>query len=133
MIGMRIFIAGAACVSLTQGVQAQSAPAELVKTRAAFAAAVAGNNEKAAAELSAFPLVNRVYQDKPVIPRSEFGRFLRTYRALGKCLKSDPLTREKNQKGKATGNWLLDCDGNYVLFGQKNGRWMHIGYENVNE
>lgn len=133
MIDLRVLIAGAACLALTHGAQAQSAPAELVKTRMAFAAAVAANNEKVAAELSAFPLINRVYQDKAAIPRSEFRALLRTYRVLGKCLKSDPLTREKTPKGKETGNWLLDCDGNFVLFGQKNGRWLHIGYENVNE
>ena len=54
MIDLRILIAGAACLALIQGARAQSAPEELVKTRAAFAAAVAWNNEKAAASSAPF-------------------------------------------------------------------------------
>ena len=83
MIDVRILIAGAACLVLIQGARAQSAPAELLKARAAFAAAVAANNEKAAAELSAFPLINRVDQEKPAIPRSEFRGLFKTYREVG--------------------------------------------------
>ena len=89
--------------------------------------------ERAAAELSAFPLINRVDQEKPAIPRSEFRGLFKTYRAVGKCLASDRLEPEKSPQDKKTGNWLVDCGGNLVLFGQKNGRWLHIGYENVNE
>ena len=133
MIDVRILIAGAACLALIQGARAQSAPAALVKARAAFAAAVAANNEKAAAELSAFPLLNRVHQEKPAIPRSEFRRLFKTYREFGKCLNADRLEPETTPQDKKTGNWLVNCDGNFVLFGQKNGRWLHIGYENVNE
>ena len=133
MIDVRILIAGAACLALIQGARAQSAPAELVKARAAFAAAVAANNEKAAAELSAFPLINRVEQEKPVIPRSEFRDLFETYREFGKCLGSDRLEPETTAKDKKTGNWLVNCGGNFVLFGHKNGHWLHIGYENVNE
>ena len=101
-----------------------SAPAELVKARAAFATAVAANNEKAAAALSAFPLINRVDQEKPAIPRSEFRGFFKTYREVGKCLESDRLEPEKTPQDKKTGNWLVDCGGNLVLFGQKNGHWL---------
>ena len=133
MSDFRILIASAACLALTAGARAQSAPAELVKARAAFAAAVAANNEKAAAELSAFPLVNRVYQEGPTVPRAGFRGLFNTYRKLGKCVRSDPLEQEKTPRGKKTGNWLVACDGNYVLFGLKNGRWLHIGHENVNE
>ncbi len=133
MIDVRILIAGAACLALIQGARAQSAPAELVKARAAFATAVAANNEKAAAELSAFPLINRVDQEKPAIPRSEFRGLFKTYREVGKCLGSDRLEPEKTPQDKKTGNWLVACGGTLVLFGQKNGHWLHIGYENVNE
>ena len=73
MLDLRILIAGVACLALTQGARAQSAPAELVKTRTAFASAVAANNEKAAAELSAFPLINRVYREGPTIRRPGVG------------------------------------------------------------
>ncbi|MGA9850244.1 MAG: hypothetical protein WBQ45_21730, partial [Roseiarcus sp.] len=124
MIDVRILIAGAACLALIQGARAQSAPAELVKARAAFATAVAANNEKAAAELSAFPLINRVDQEKPAIPRSEFRGLFKTYREVGKCLESDRLEPEKTPQDKKTGNWLVDCGGNLVLFGQKNGHWL---------
>jgi hypothetical protein len=132
MIDLRILVAGVACLALVQDALAQSAPADLVKTRAAFAAAVAANDEKAAADLSAFPLINRVYQGKPAIPRAEFRELFKTYRELRQCLKSDRLEPEKAGE-KKTGNWLVECNGNLVIFGQKSGRWLHIGYENVNE
>lgn len=133
MIHARILIAGAIGLALIEGARAQSAPADLVKTRTAFAAAVAANNEKAAADLSAFPLINRVYREKPALARPEFRDLFKTYRKFGKCLGSDGLEPEKTDQDKKTGNWLVNCDGNFVLFGQKNGRWLHIGYENVNE
>ena len=131
MVDFRILLAGAACLALAQGAQAQSAPGDLVKTRLAFAAAVAANDEKAAAALSAFPLINRVEHEGPTTTRAEFRSLFKIYRGFGACLKSDRLEAE-DDKGKKTGNWLLNCDGNFVLFGQKNGRWLHIGYENVN-
>ena len=31
------------------------------------------------------------------------------------------------------GEWEIDCDGNVVAFGLRNGQWKHTGYENVNE
>jgi len=133
MIDVRVLIAAAASLASIHEARAQSAPADLVKARAAFAAAVAANDEQGAAALSAFPLINRVYQEKPAIARSEFRGLFKTYREVGTCLKSDRLEPEKTPQDKKTGNWLVNCGGNFVLFGQKNGRWMHIGYENVNE
>ena len=82
-------------------------------------------------QFSTFPLINRVDQEKPAIPRSEFRGLFKTYREVGKCLVSDRLHSEKTPQGKKTGNWLVDCGGNLVLFGQKNGHWLHMGYENV--
>jgi hypothetical protein len=133
MMFVRILVGSAAGFALVQGALAQSAPVELVKARAALAAAVAANDEKSAAELSAFPLINRVDQEKPAIPRSEFRGLFRIYREVVTCLRSGPLEPEKNLHDRKTGNWLVDCGGNFILFGQKNGRWLNIGYENVNE
>lgn len=129
----RLVLAGVVCLATISAVCAQTPPAGLVKARTDFAAAVIANNEKAAAELSAFPLINRVYREKPTLPRAQFSGLFKTYRHLLKCMKSEKLEAETSPQGKKTGNWLLNCDGNMVLFGQKNGRWMHIGYENVNE
>ena len=36
-------------------------------------------------------------------------------------------------KGAAPAIWKIDCDGNDLWFGLRNGRWLHTGYENVNE
>jgi hypothetical protein len=41
--------------------------------------------------LVGFPLINRVDQEKPAIPRSEFRGLFKTYREVGKCLESDRL------------------------------------------
>ena len=133
MTVLRVLIASATCLLLLQGARAQSAPEELVKARAAFAAAVAANNEKAAADLSVFPLINRVYQEKPTLQRAEFGNLFGIYRQLGKCLKTDRLEPEKNSQDKSRGTWLVNCGGNFVLFGLRGGHWRHVGYENVNE
>jgi hypothetical protein len=133
MIPKRLVFAAAVCMVAATMARAQTPPPGLVKVRTDFAAAVLANNEKAAAELSAFPLINRVYQEKSKLQRSEFSGLFKTYRNLQKCMKSEKLEAEKSAKGKKTGDWTLNCDGNIVLFGQRGGRWMHIGYENINE
>jgi hypothetical protein len=124
-----------ALVSALGPASAQSSPpAELVKARNAFASAVAANNSSAAAELSSFPLINRVYREPRTTSKAGFAGLFKSYRQnFSKCLKSEPLKPEQTPAGKKTGLWTVDCDGNIVLFGQKSGRWLHVGFENVNE
>ena len=108
MIDLRILAAGAACLALIQGARAQSAPEELVKTRAAFAAAVAANNEKAAAELSAFPLINRVDQGKLPFRAPNFGvssRPIAKSASAWSRIGSSPKRPLKTRK-QGTGWWI---------------------------
>ncbi len=102
------------------------APADLVSARTAFAAAVSANNETAAATLTSFPLKNTVYKEPPTLMRKAFSTRFAEYRHMAACIKTTPLLFER-------GAWLLDCDGNILRFGSRDGRWLHTEYENVNE
>ena len=107
-------------------------PPDLVAARAAFAAAVAKNDMAAAAALSSFPLKNVAYRAPKTIPQAQFAAQFRMYRQFGDCVKSAPLLPTPAE-GAAPAIWKIDCDGHDLWFGLRNGRWLHTGYENVNE
>ena len=111
---------------------AEKPPAELEAARAAFVAAVVKMDVAAATGLSALPLKNAVYRGPKSIPESKFGAQVKIYAAMKSCLKTAPL-EPAPAKNPATREWMLDCDGNVLSFGLKNGRWLHTGYENINE
>ena len=102
-------------------------PAELRAMLGEFSAAVQSNNRKAAEALTAFPLANEAYQSPKSIPLAKFGPQFEMYRAfVPGCAAKTRMQLSKKQ-------WQLDCDGNILWFGQKDGKWRHIRYENVNE
>jgi hypothetical protein len=111
---------------------ADKPPPDLVAARAAFAAAVAKNDMAATAALTSFPLKNVVYRGPKTVPEAKFGAQFKMYRQLGECLKSGPL-QPTPVKGGAPVVWTIDCDGNEISFALKDGRWLHSGYENINE
>ena len=108
-------------------------PPELVAARVAFAAAVAKNDLPAATALSSFPLKNVVYRGPKTIAEAQFGSLFRIYRQFSDCLKSGSLQPTPVKGAAAAASWTIDCDGNEVSFGLKDGRWLHTGYENINE
>ena len=111
--------------------QAASPPEELVKTRTAFAAAVAANDLKAAVELTNFPLKNTVTSAPPTISKAGFAKQFKMYGLMKDCLKSEPL--ESVAVGKGQKSWAINCNGNVFHFALVNGRWLHSEYENINE
>jgi hypothetical protein len=108
-------------------------PPELLTARTAFAAAVAKNDMAAAAALSRFPLKNVVYRGPKTIAEAQFGSVFKIYRQLGDCVKSGVLQPTPAKGGAAAAEWTIDCNGNEISFGLKDGRWLHTGYENINE
>lgn len=120
-------IALCAMATATNAAPRNAPPAELSAAMKAFAAAVQSKDRKAAEALSAFPLVNDVYQAPKSIPLSKFGPQFEMYRAFL------PGCASKTQLQPSKGQWQLDCDGNILWFGRKGGKWLHTRFENVNE
>ena len=133
----RFALATILLIAATPSMAADKPPAELVAAREAFAAAVVKGDAAAAAKLSSFPLKNDVYREPKSIPEAKFASSMKVYAELKACLKSTPLrpaaTKGKSKAAGATPDWELDCDGNILRFGLRNGQWLHTGYENVNE
>ena len=120
-------------VLASSALAADRPPPELMAARTAFAAAVAKNDMPAAVALSSFPLKNVVYRGPRTIAEAQFGPLFKIYRQLGDCVKSGPLQATPAKAGAAPAAWAIDCDGNEISFGLKDGRWLHTGYENINE
>jgi len=115
---------------------AEAPPADLVKLRSAFAAAVAAKDIKALAGLSRFPLTNQVYQAPVKISRAGFAQSIvaNGYWGESDCLRKAPLERDVT-KNKTKASWFVACDqGNNIFhFVREGGRWAYGGFENVGE
>ena len=115
---------------------AEAPPADLVKLRSAFAAAVAAKDIKALAGLSRFPLTNQVYQAPVKISRAGFAQSIvaNGYWGESDCLRKAPLERDVT-KNKTKASWFVACDqGNNIFhFVHDGGRWAYGGFENVGE
>lgn len=119
------------------------APEGLSAARKALAEAVAKKDVKAFAAMSRFPLVIDVYQMAPKIAAKRFGKadidlmFGGGDEGLLKCLRGDSFTKndpKADETARRFGvSWYADCDGNNYFFAEKDGRWVFIGYQNVNE
>jgi hypothetical protein len=118
----------ASCVSA-----AEKPPAELQALRATFATAIEKNDSAAAAKLTRFPLRNEVYRGPKSIPEAKFGSVMKEYVHMKDCIKTSPLGLAPAKRAGAAHEWVIDCDGNLLYFGQKDGQWRHTGYENINE
>jgi hypothetical protein len=134
MRGRGLFAAaiGASMLSWPPVLATEAPPAALVQARAAFAAAVAAKDVKAAEKLTNFPLKNTVFQAPPTISQAAFPKQMKLYAEMKDCLKTAPLELPSSGGG-APKSWTVDCDGNLFHFALKNGRWLHDEYENINE
>ncbi len=128
---MRAAFVSALLFVLPSLAHAASPPEDLVKARAAFAAAVAANDVKAGAELTNFPLKNTVTSAPPTISQAGFAKQFKMCGLMKDCLKGEPL--ESAAAGKGQKSWAINCDGNVFHFALINGRWLHGEYENINE
>jgi hypothetical protein len=108
---------------------AEAPPEALVKTRAAFAAAVEAKDAKTAAELTIFPLKNTVVSAPPTISRAGFAKQFKMYVEMKDCLKTAAL--EAPVKGAKS--WAINCNGDIFHFALINGRCLHSEYENITE
>jgi hypothetical protein len=119
---------------------AQAAPAGVDTMRQAFASALAAKHIEAAMAMTRFPLIQEVYQAPPKVTAAQFGKELSSMglddAGVQKCIAHDPLslTPAKDVSNKGfIGAWNTNCNGSIYYFAQKNGAWMFIGYENINE
>jgi hypothetical protein len=123
------------CVILlgsTSAAVAQTPPADLVKARTDFAAAVAAKDLKAAEALTRFPLKNVATSAPRTISQAGFAQQFETYEQMADCLKTAPLEYVPGGGGRPK-SWIVNCNGNIIHFSLKKGRWLHNEYENVNE
>ena len=102
--------------------------------RAAFVAAVAKNDFGAAKTLTLIPLKNEVSDAPLQLDEKGFAKLFKIYRSMADCLKSQPIEPDVNSKGATLpGRWIINCNGNVLHFAQRDGRWLHVEYENINE
>ncbi|MCB1540591.1 MAG: hypothetical protein KDJ25_06990 [Rhodoblastus sp.] len=130
---MRAGLSLIAALAATSAFAADQPPAELRKLRTDFATAVAKKDQKAVEKLTAFPLRNIVYRAPKTVPASKFKAQMQMYVELASCIKADPLTPATKGGATPKGEWEINCDGNVLAFGLRNGAWKHTGYENINE
>ena len=131
---LRLAVAMGALALASADARAADAPEALIKMRAAFAAAVAKNDLAAAKALTLFPLRNEVFNAPPKIDEKGFAKLFKIYRSMADCVQSQALEPDVDPKGTTLrGRWDINCNGNVLHFGQKDGRWLHVEYENINE
>lgn len=115
-------------------------PPQLDSVRKALAAAVAARDIKAVAALTNFPLAFSGYEAPDSVSQADFlsdknnfnGMFFEGDAHIVGCLRTGKL--EFEAKPTFAGSpWVIDCDGNEYYFGQRGGKWLFTGYENINE
>jgi hypothetical protein len=139
------FAAGAMAALLATGTTVASgapkAPAGLEAARTEFAAAVAARDVKRVVALSDFPLSVEMYGGAPQITARQFLADKRTFRDLFgspdagivHCIGTAALERQDDANAFGHGFWFADCNGNEYFFTARQGHWLFVGYENINE
>ena len=140
---MRALIATVGLLLATTAQAAESTPpAGLSVARKALADAVAARDIKAVAAMSRFPLAVDAYETPPKITAKQFNKadldmmFGSGDPKVLDCVRGGPVVKNdpKDQSGRRFGvSWYADCDGNNYFFAEAAGRWLFIGYQNVNE
>lgn len=120
---------------------AANAPPGVDVARKAFALAVQTRDLKRIVALSDFPLAVDVYGAAPKITATQFLADKRKFddlfgppdAGIVRCIRSDALQRQDDIKSFGRGFWFVDCNGNEYFFAWRSGKWVFVGYENINE
>lgn len=139
----KTILAAVAAFALIGGAHAAAPkpPKELMDVRAALVKAIKAKDWKSVAALTNWPLAVESYEAPPKITKAEFqksSRMLFIYFGEGdadllKCVGTAPITIQGDKTQFGHGDWIVDCNGNEYLFGQRGGKWLFTGYQNINE
>jgi hypothetical protein len=130
-----------ACAATTALAAGPAPPAELQAARKALAAAAKKQDRKAIAEISRFPLAQRVYRSPNRITEAQFlsskTHFSNLFgdgdAELVACIDSGALGYQAKKLDFPGSPWFLDCNGHEYYFGLVNGQWRFTSYMNINE
>ena len=124
-----------------QAAAPSSAPADLQTARVALAAAVAAHDLKAITKLADFPLPIDAYRTAPKLTEAKFladkTEFTNVFGdgdpSVVECLRKADASLQNDPKEFGAGSWVVDCNGLEYYFGQRQGHWRLVGYQNINE
>jgi len=120
---------------------AANAPPGVDAARKTFALAVHARDLKRIVALSDFPVAVDVYGAAPKITARQFLADIRQFDDLFgppdagiiRCIGSEALQLQDDMKSFGHGYWFVDCNGNAYFFAWRAGKWLFVGYQNVNE
>ncbi len=107
-------------------------PVELLKMRAAFAAAVVAGDAEAAARLSRFPLANPAARGGSTLSRAAFLRRFKDdftkQSDIVYCWQNHGLDMEYHDGVSNFHIWHMDCGTNIYSFALVDDHWLYTGY-----
>lgn len=119
----------------------QTPPPALEAMRQALGHAAAAHDRAALASLMAFPLALDNYGSPNAVGRAEFARKSRYFTiifgggdaGLADCIATAAISMQSDRKAFGGRAWVVDCNGNEYYFGQRDGAWKLVAYQNINE
>ncbi len=119
----------------------QSPPPALASARKAVAAALAAHDLKAIVGLSLFPLEISEYGMPPRLAAHTFLKdrakftdiFADGQPSTVQCIRESAPTYGTDAKTFGADAWSIDCNGYDYYFARRGGRWLLIGFANINE
>jgi len=128
-------------IAASPAVGAPNVPAGVDAARKNLALAVQARDLKRIVALADFPLAVDVSGAAPKMTAAQFLADKQKFEELFgppdggivRCIRSDALQLQDDVKSFGHGSWFVDCNGNAYFFTLRGGRWLFLGYQNVNE
>jgi hypothetical protein len=128
-------------ISGSQAVGASNVPSGLDAARKDLALAVQARDLKRIVALADFPLAVEGFGAAPTITAQQFLTDKRKFddlfgppdAGIVGCIRGEALQRQDDEKSFGHGFWYIDCNGNEFFFTVRGGKWLFVGYENINE
>jgi hypothetical protein len=128
-------------ISGAQAAGVPRAPAGLNAARQDFALAVQARDLKRIAALANFPLAVEGFGAAPTMTARQFLTDKRTFADLFgppdagivRCIRAEAPQLQDDKGSFGHGFWFVDCNGNEYFFTMRGGKWLFVGYQNINE
>ena len=137
----RALVTAAMLISSSIALGAPNVPAGLYAVRKDLAQAVQTHDRKRIVALSDSPLAVEGYGAAPKMTAQQFlanedkfdGLFGSADAGIVRCIRTDPPQLQGDKKSFGYGSWFIDCNGNEYFFALRSGKWLFVGYQNINE